>query len=91
MNVKVKYFAYFRELFGTKERDISLSPPAPIRDLLDRICDTPARRAELFDGERLKAHIVVMIDGTALPAATGLETTLEDGVVVSVFPLMGGG
>jgi len=91
ISVKIKFFAYFREIFEAKEKDVLLSPGARLREVLDLICDTPVRRAEIFAVDELKQHLVVMINGSGLPAATGLETGLKDGDVVSIFPLMGGG
>jgi molybdopterin synthase sulfur carrier subunit len=90
-SVKIKFFAYFREMFGTKEKDLNVSRGFSLRRILEILADTPARRAELFAGDELKPHIVVMINGAALPASTGLETALKDGDVVAIFPLMGGG
>ena len=89
--VKVKFFAYFRELFAAKERELNLPAGSTIRALLETQADTPARRAEIFAGDALKPHIVVMINGAAFPPSTGLETPLASGDVVAVFPLMGGG
>ncbi len=89
--VKIKFFAYFRELFGTKEKELKMPAGAAVRRVLEILADTPARRAEIFAGAELKHHIVVMINGAALPAATGLETPLNGGDVVAIFPLMGGG
>ena len=90
-SVKIKFFAYFREMFGTKEQDLNAPSGSPLRSVLELLADTPARRAELFAGDELKHHIVVMINGAALPASTGLETALSSGDVIAIFPLMGGG
>jgi molybdopterin synthase sulfur carrier subunit len=91
MTVRVKFFAYFRELFGGKDLALPLPPGATVAAALDLLCDTAARRAELFDGARLKPHIVLMINGAGLVPAAGLAASLADGDVLSVFPMMGGG
>lgn len=91
ISVKVKFFAYFREIFGLKERDLAFFQSVTLRQLLNSLCDTPARRAELFASDQLKPHLVVMINGASPPAATGLDSKIKDGDVVSIFPLMGGG
>jgi len=49
MTVKVKFFAYFRELFGGRERSFDLPPGMVFGRFLDLLGDTPARRAELYD------------------------------------------
>ncbi len=91
VSVKVKFFAYFREIFGLKERDLTFFRSVTVRQLLNSVCDTASRRAEVFASDELKPHLVVMINGASLPAATGLDTDIQDGDVISIFPLMGGG
>jgi MoaD family protein len=90
-SVKIKFFAYFREMFGTKEKDLNVSRGSSLRRVLEILADTPARRAGIFAGDELQPHLVVMINGAALPVSTGLETPLKGGDVVAIFPLMGGG
>jgi MoaD family protein len=91
MTVKVKFFAYFRDLFGGRERDLVLGPGATVGDALAALCDTPARRAEIFVGDGLKPHLVVMINGAPLPPAEGLAAPLAAGDTLAVFPMVGGG
>jgi MoaD family protein len=91
MFVKVKFFAYFRETFGAKEREIEFPAGAMIGALLDAVADTPSRRAELFDGPALKPHLIILVNGASLSSRGGLAGALRDGDVVAVFPMMGGG
>ena len=53
MKVKVKFFAYFREAFDGRDKDVVLPEGSAVGDLLDVLCDTPKRRAEVFDGTML--------------------------------------
>jgi len=89
--VRVKFFATHKKLFGPGEHMILLRPGATALDLLHTLCNTIERRAEIFDGDDVRPHIVVMINGTNLPAATGTATPLAEGDHVSIFPLLGGG
>jgi len=91
MKVKVKFFAYFREAFDGREREVALSERSTIGDLLDVVCDTPNRRAEVFDGKMLKPLVIVMKNGTSINSLDGLETKLEDDDVIAVFPFVAGG
>jgi molybdopterin synthase sulfur carrier subunit len=86
MTVKVRFFAYFRELFGGKEKRLELEADTSAGRLLDILGDSPARRKELSS-----RHLVVMINGTNISSRDGLATALQEGDVVAVFPLMGGG
>lgn len=91
MAVKVKLFAYFREVFGGKDMDIPAADAATVGALLDRLGNTPKRRDELFAGGNLKPHLVIMVNGSPVPADAPLAAPLKDGDVVAIFPLLGGG
>jgi MoaD family protein len=91
VTVRVRLFAYFRELFGGKDRALDLPDGASVGAALELLCDSPARRAGIFEDGRLRPGIVVMINGAGLPAANGPETPLREGDVLAVFPMMGGG
>jgi MoaD family protein len=97
ITVKVRFFAYFRETFGGKEKVLKMDGGTTVARLLESFGDDPARRSELFAGGDpalpvvLKPHVVVMINGESFSARGGLAAELRDGDTVSVFPLMGGG
>ena len=91
MTVKAKFFAYFREVFGGRERDIALGQGASVGEALALLCDTPARRGEIFAGGELKPHLVVMLNGVPIQSLKGTSTPLAEGDTLAVFPMMGGG
>jgi MoaD family protein len=91
MTVKVKFFAYFRDLFGGRERDITVAEGRTVGDVLESIADTPARRAEIFESGRLKPHLVVMLNGVHIHSLQGLDTRLGAGDSLAVFPFLAGG
>ena len=89
--VKVRFFAYFRELFGASEITKELPDGAAVGDLLENLCDTPVRKSEIFSGRLPRSHVVVMINGRPIDPRRGLEEPLHDGDAVAVFPFLGGG
>jgi MoaD family protein len=91
MTIKAKFFAHFRDLFGGRERDVAVAPGATVGEALAALCDTPARRAEIFAGAGLKPHLVVMLNGVPVQSLKGLATPLAAGDTLAVFPMMGGG
>ncbi len=91
MTVRIKFFAYFRELYGGRERDLAVAAGATVGDALALLADTPERRRELFSGDGLKPHLVVMVDGAPVSSLQGLSTPLQDGDTLAVFPMVGGG
>jgi molybdopterin synthase sulfur carrier subunit len=91
MTVKARFFAYFRDLFGGRERDVVIAEGATVRDALSTLCDTPARRREIFAGDGLKPHLVVMVNGVHVESLRGLDTALSPGDTLAIFPMLGGG
>lgn len=91
MTIKAKFFAYFRDLFGGRDRDLTIAAAATVGEALAVLCDTPARRAEIFAGAGLKPHLVVMLNGVPVQSLKGMATPLADGDTLAIFPIMGGG
>jgi MoaD family protein len=91
MKIRVKFFAYFRDLFEAKHKPVVLADGSTVGDLLRVLCDTPERRAEIFDKNGIRLHVVLMKNEINVQSQKGLRTGLEEGDVVAIFPLMGGG
>ncbi|MEW5900837.1 MAG: MoaD/ThiS family protein [Acidobacteriota bacterium] len=92
MTVKVKFLTSFRDLFGGRERDVSLPEKALLRQLLVMLCDTPERRTQVFTGrDELSPYVVVMKNGLPVQSLGGLEALLEHGDTIAIFPFLGGG
>jgi len=91
MTVKAKFFAYFRDLFGGRERDLAVGEGGTVRDALSLLCDTGERRREVFEGDSLKPHLIVMVNGVHVESLRGLETPLAPGDTLAIFPMLGGG
>jgi molybdopterin synthase sulfur carrier subunit len=92
MKIKVKFFAYFRDLFGEREKEIRLPEGAHLRQLFEVLGDSTERRSQIFIGEeKLNAHTVIIRNGTPVQSSGGLEAPLADGDVIAVFPYLGGG
>lgn len=91
MTVKAKFFAYFRDLFQGREREVVIGEGGTVGDALAVLCNTPGRRREIFAGQGLKPHLVVMVNGVHVESLRGLETPLAPGDTIAVFPMLGGG
>jgi molybdopterin synthase sulfur carrier subunit len=91
MTIQTKFFAYFRDLFGGRERDLVAAEGASVGAALTLLCDTPERRREIFSDDGLKPHIVVMLNGVPVGSLQGLATPLSPGDTLAIFPLVGGG
>jgi molybdopterin synthase sulfur carrier subunit len=91
MRIRIKFFAYFRELFQGKERDVELEQGTTVGELLTLLCHSNEQRKEIFDGNSLKSAVVVMRNGTHVHSLKGLKTEMNDGDTIALFPLIGGG
>jgi MoaD family protein len=91
MTVKAKFFAYFRDLFQGREKEVVVGEGATVRDALAVLCDTAERRREIFEGAGLKPHLVAMVNGVHVESLRGLETPLAPGDTLAIFPMFGGG
>lgn len=90
--IKVRFFGPFRDLFGGRELEIELPADARLRELLCQLSDTPERQKEIFiETEKLQPHVVIMKNGTPLHGPDGLESLLQDGDIIAIFPFLGGG
>ena len=91
MKVRAKFFATFQTLFAGRTREVGIPEGGTVGDALIVLCDTAARRAAIFDGDGLKAHLIVMVNGTPVTSLAGLLTPLVEGDTLAVFPMLGGG
>lgn len=81
MRVKVKLFASFREIVGTKEEEIEIDEGTTVKQLLEKYI-------ERFPSmERYKDHIILSVNREY--GAAGLE--LREGDEVSFLPPVSGG
>jgi molybdopterin converting factor small subunit len=88
MTVRVKFLANFRDLFDAREMDVTLPANARLRGLLELLCDSPERRAQVLTPA---AEVVIMKNGTPAQSLGGLDMPLEEGAVIAIFPFLGGG
>jgi molybdopterin synthase sulfur carrier subunit len=91
LEIRVKFFSFLREIFGFKERAISLPSGANLKALLDEICDSKERRSQMFKNSELNPALIVMKNGKSISGLSGLETDLQEGDVIAIFPFTVGG
>ena len=91
IRVKIKFFAYFREVFGAREKELAVEKGSTLGDVLSRIIETPRQRDELFKEGQLRFQVVIMVNGSVVPAEALNSRRLEDHSVLAIFPMMGGG
>ncbi len=87
----MRFFANYRDAVGQKTVVREYEGVTTVGDVLDRL-DDEYEDLELFDEDgSLRDYVTIMRDGRAVTHVDGLETTLEGGEVLSVFPPVAGG
>jgi thiamine biosynthesis protein ThiS len=90
--INVKFGPRFREVFGAEEKRIKLPKGAVVRSLLDRICDSDARRIKLFGStDKLRPSVAVTKNGRFIIHLRWLDTELADGDNVEIISFVSGG
>ncbi len=92
MTIKVKFLAYFRDIFGEREREVRLAGGSRLRDLLKVLCTTAEREKYIFaEEEKLNPQTVIIMNGMPVESLGGLTAPLSDGDIIAIFPYLGGG
>mgnify|MGYP002331848589 CR=1 FL=1 len=87
--VKVKLFANFREAAKQKEVEIKASN---VRDLLEVLVEKFENLKPLiFDDGELRDYVHIMVNGKHINYLDGIETELDEGDTVAIFPPVSGG
>jgi len=89
----VKFFAHLRILLGTDHSlEVDVQAGDNISHLLEEICRDP-RVNEILRGtnNELKADITILKNGREIKFLKGLETSLEEGDEIAIFPMVAGG
>ena len=100
VKVRVRPFAYLSDALGKRKvLEISLPDGATILDLLSLLRKSYNLKdeirvdrytLELFKGDEVRS-LKVLLNGKELRCLDGLETRLEEGAEVAIFPLITGG
>ncbi|NLV13569.1 ubiquitin-like small modifier protein 1 [Haloarcula argentinensis] len=90
MQIELRFFANFREAVGQKtvhrEYENDLQAGDVLRQLSEEFTEM-----DLFEDGDLREYLTILRNGTDITHLDGLETALEDGDELSVFPPVAGG
>jgi sulfur-carrier protein len=92
MKVTVKAFAGLRDVLG-KEREVEIQPGESVRELLSALAGAFSGLHDLMfeRNGHVKPQNMVLINGRNIVFLQGLDTVLEAGDVLDLFPAAGGG
>ena len=91
--LELRFFATFREAVGRKTVERSFEDGATVGDVLAAIEDEyPELAGQILDGEGdIRPQLSILKNGREVVHIDGVDTALEDGDRLSVFPPVAGG
>lgn len=92
MNVQLRFFATFREAVGTKVVDREFETGTTVGEVLHGLeNEYEGLDGQLVENGDLRPHINVLKSGREVLHLNGMDTQLEDGDQLSIFPPVAGG
>jgi len=91
--MQVKVYATLRMKVGRAEIDVSAGPGDTVRDAIrDVLKQYPALRSDLMSDEgELAKHIHAFLNGRNVRLLDGLDTVIQEGQKLDIFPAVAGG
>ena len=93
MKISVRFYAFLAEQLNIKDKiEIELNNNSDISILFEKLCDIYDIREKLFDdNNELRDQIAILKNGREINFLSGMNTLLENGDEISVFPPVHGG
>jgi molybdopterin synthase sulfur carrier subunit len=85
----INFFASLRKTVGTKE---IIVPGSSLHVVMDTLVETyPELREQVWDGERLRPHIIITINGHNLDPEQVADIPIKPDDKIAIFPPIAGG
>ena len=92
MNLELRLFANFREVVGQKTIHREYPNSSTVREVLEGLeAEYDGLDGQFIDDGELRPQINVLKNGREVLYLDGLETRIEDGDTISIFPPVAGG
>lgn len=92
MELDLRFFATFREAVGRKELSREFDDGATVGDVLAALeAEYDGLEGQLVEDGAVRPQLSVLKNGRDVVHMAGVDTELEDGDLLSVFPPVAGG
>jgi molybdopterin synthase sulfur carrier subunit len=92
ISVQVDFHASIQQIFGEKSMRVALSSPLTMKNLLQALCTSLERQHAIFsDGGHLRSDVKILRNGRNIVFLKGLDTELNNGDTIAIFPPVVGG
>ena len=92
ISVQLEFHAAIQKVFGEKSTRVTQSSPLTVRRLLDVVCTSHERHEKIFDDSgRLRSDVTIFRNGRNIVFLEGLNTELNNGDKIALFPPVTGG
>ncbi len=89
MRVVIEFFATLRDKYGRRiDLNLNVNEPVSVREVLSHV---EGLLDEITENGRLKEMYKVLVNGLNIEFLKGLDTEVNDGDEICVFPPAGGG
>jgi molybdopterin synthase sulfur carrier subunit len=91
--MEVRIFGSLRPLVGQRAIEVAVPPGGTVGDMLARTAASyPALGARMLDeGGRPTRAVHVLVNGRSIAFLDGVDTVLQEGDRIALFPPVGGG
>jgi len=93
MTITIRTFADLREILGAKEQELAVPEGQTVGGLLQGLCEAhPTLRGKLFDSAgEIRPYIIILKNGRNITSLQQLDTPLDPGDAIALFPPVAGG
>ncbi len=92
VRIKVSYFGHLRLKAGIKSEIVETDDPSTVGDVLESVCSKRGISDDILEGSRgTQPAVNILLNGRNVRFLSGMNSKLEDGSEISIFPPTGGG